>query len=80
MEQSELRALLKRAGVKHADLATELGIDPSTLSLKLSGKRPFRVEEVTAIRDLLNRPENFRRLRRRRPLTLEDVLSEQGAA
>lgn len=70
----DLVDLLDRAEVKRVELAAELGIGESTLSLKLAGKRPLRVEEVRGIQRYLNKPENLRRLRRRRPIDIEEVL------
>lgn len=45
--------------LKVPDLANELGIHPSTLSLKLNGKTEFTVAEVDKIKEVLklNRDE-----------------------
>ena len=49
-----LRAEIVRKGIKHADIANYLGITRSSLSAKMTGKRPFTWEEVEKISDMLN--------------------------
>lgn len=79
-QTKRLRALLQRAGVKGKDAAAELGIDKSTMSLKLAGKRPVRLEEAVSALSILNRPENLRKLGRRKPLSFEEVFGSRAAA
>jgi len=43
-----------RKGLSCKDLATELNINPSTLSMKLGNKREFTVAEVGKMKELLN--------------------------
>ena len=59
------------AGLKAVDVAEKLGIDDSTLSLKLSGKRPWRPEELLAVRDVLTESGA--------PVTLDELFSEVAA-
>ena len=54
MTQSpKIKERLHAAGLKAVAVAERLGIDDSSLSLKLSGKRPWRPEELLKIRDVL---------------------------
>lgn len=46
---SRLRGRIKEQGKSQADLCAEIGMSPTTLSLKLSGKSDFRQEEIMAI-------------------------------
>ena len=48
-----IKERLRAAGLKGVDVAERLGIDDSTLSLKLAGKRAWRPEELIAVRDVL---------------------------
>lgn len=76
----EVKRLLRKAGIRAARVAAQLDMAQSTLSLKLSGHRPFRVEELAAIRDVLNDPAALKRLGRRHPLTLDDLVGSRRAA
>lgn len=73
-QSTEIKRLLRKADIRAASVAEHLAVAQSTLSLKLSGQRPFRIEELAAIRDLLNVPERLKRLGRRKPLTLDDLV------
>lgn len=73
------RKLLSAAGVQGRTVARALGLSEPAISLKLSGLRPFRPEELAVIRDVLNEPENLRKLGRRRPLTLDDLVGSKAA-
>lgn len=44
-----LRSLLERHGIKASDLAAHLGVDPSTISHKLAGRRGWSAEEAVAV-------------------------------
>lgn len=79
-QRREVKRLLRKAGIRAASVAAQLDVAQSTLSLKLSGHRPFRVEELAAIRDVLNDPATLKRLGRRRPLTLDDLVGTGKAA
>ena len=74
------RKLLAAAGVQGRAVARALGLSEPAVSLKLSGRRPFRPEELAAIRDVLNEPEHLRRLGRRQPLTLDELVGTGKAA
>ena len=74
------RRLLTAAGVQGRAVAKALGLSEPAVSLKLSGRRPFRPEELAAIRDILNEPEHLKRLGRRRLLTLDDLVGTRRAA
>ena len=39
--------------IKMPDLAERIGVNPSTLSQKMNGKREFTVAEVNAVRNVL---------------------------
>lgn len=45
--------MLREAGLRGIVVAAQLGIDDSSLSLKLNGKRPWRPEELAQVRDIL---------------------------
>lgn len=49
-----LNAEMARKGMTGACLAEKLGITPTTLSLKLSGKSDFTLRQATVIKKLLN--------------------------
>lgn len=40
--------------IKMPDLAEKIGVNPSTLSQKMNGKREFTVAEANAIRNVLH--------------------------
>ena len=80
MKQS-IRDLMSIAGLTSVFVAEQLGIHESSLSLKLSGRRPFRVEELQAIRDLLNQPENLKKLEREeRPVSVDELCEPEAIA
>jgi len=68
-----LRNLLGKHGISQAELAKGLGMGRSTISLKLSGSRRWRQEEINRVLDFLQR-----RLGRR--LTYEKVFRNGKAA
>lgn len=53
MNTNLLKAVLAEKNLKAKDLAQMLGMAESALSLRMSGKREFRVEEIRAIIDCL---------------------------
>lgn len=48
-----LEAEFVRKNVKKSEVSEKLGITPSTLSLKLSGKSPLHLNEAKAIKNIL---------------------------
>ncbi len=48
--------LLRRRGISGAKAAKEIGIDPGTMSRKLLGRYPFRLEELLALSAWLDVP------------------------
>lgn len=46
MEIAEIRELMRAKGYDQSDLANLLGIDPSAVSKRLTGKRPFKHNEM----------------------------------
>lgn len=53
MNTSLLKAVLAEKNLRAKDLAHDIGIPASALSLRLSGKREFRVSEIKKIIDVL---------------------------
>lgn len=49
----EIRAELGRQNLTYAALATATGINPSTLSRRLQGNKPFLLEELQSIAEFL---------------------------
>lgn len=54
-----LEAEMARAGIKQAQLAKELGITPTTLSFKLSGKSNLSLGECVKIKRFLGSQETI---------------------
>lgn len=53
MEIAQIRALMKERGFNQADLANLLGIDPTAVSKRLTGKRAFKYDEMRKIESWL---------------------------
>lgn len=54
----ELKAEIKRNGLTQDQLASKIGIDPSTLNRKINNKKStLSVDEAQKIVDVLNIPE-----------------------
>ncbi|MDF2494541.1 MAG: LexA family transcriptional regulator [Sphingomonas sp.] len=53
MENETIRRLMKERGYNQADLAELLGIDPTAVSKRLTGKRPFKHNEIIKIESWL---------------------------
>ena len=49
MEIADIRHLMKERGFNQADLAELLGIDPTAVSKRLTGKRAFRHDEMLKV-------------------------------
>ncbi len=67
-----LKAFLESNGIKQVDLAESLELDPSTVSQKLSGDRPWFQQEVDRVLAFL-----FERLGR--PVTYEEAFNGKAA-
>lgn len=48
-----LKTEMARAGMKRAELAEAIGVEYLTLSLKLNGKRDFKLQEAISIKRAL---------------------------
>lgn len=64
-----LRAFLQDHGITQAETASVLGLDPSTLSLKLSWQRPWFSDEVAKVL-------TFLRARTGEPVTFEQFFAD----
>ena len=53
-DTTKLKTIIEQKGVKQTRLASQLGISDQSLSMKLNGKRPFKLEEAKTICRLLN--------------------------
>lgn len=53
---AEVRAEIARQGVTHRQLGNVLGLDQSSTSLRIQGRRPFRAEELVAVAGFLGVP------------------------
>lgn len=60
-------------------MAKEMGLSRSYLYDIASGKRQPTVPVVGRVLSFLNRPENLRKLGRRKPLSFEDVFGSKAA-
>ncbi|MBQ3199108.1 MAG: helix-turn-helix transcriptional regulator [Firmicutes bacterium] len=49
MRYSKLRGLMAEKNISQKQLATEIGLNESTLNAKLAGKAKFRADEIVAI-------------------------------
>lgn len=43
---------LKALGLNQSDLARHLGVQPSAVSMKVNGERPWKRDEIDAVLDL----------------------------
>lgn len=50
----QLNGIVRTSGLGNEKIATALGIDKNTLSLKLNGKTEFKLSEVFGIIDVCN--------------------------
>lgn len=71
---------VKRLGIKKLDLAEAVGVRPETVSRWLAGKNDPWGAHAGRVLSFLNRPENLRKLGRRKPLSFEDVFGSKEAA
>jgi repressor LexA len=57
MDNDQIRERMKERGFNQADLAEMLGIDPTAVSKRLTGKRPFKHQEMLKIEAWLGGPK-----------------------
>jgi len=72
--------LIQPLGIKKQDLAEAVGARRETVSRWLGGKHVPSGENLVSLLRFLNRPEHLKRLGRRRPLTLDDLVGTGKAA
>lgn len=53
-DTKKLKTIIDEKGIKQSHLANQLGITNQALSMKLNGKRPFKLEEAKEICKLFN--------------------------
>lgn len=61
-------------------MAKEMGVSRSYFYDITSGKRQPTAPVIGRVLSFLNRPENLRKLKRRRPVTFEELFSGKGRA
>lgn len=54
MDIALLKGIMALKGINQNDLASKLGISPTTLSYKLTKRRDWHLEEMKAIKESLN--------------------------
>lgn len=80
MKDDSLRALLTRIDVSRTAAAREIGISRQYLfSIEKGEQEPTRPVILRTL-SFLNRPENLRKLGRRKPLSFEEVFGSKAAA
>ncbi len=70
---------IKTLGIKKLDLAEAVGVRPETVSRWLAGKNDPWGAHAGRVLSFLNRPENLRKLGRRKPLSFEEVFGSKAA-
>ena len=79
MKDDSLRSFLTRIDVSRTAAAREIGISRQYLSsLERGAQEPTRTVIVSVL-SFLNRPENLRKLGRRKPLSFEEVFGREAA-
>lgn len=74
-----LEALVTPLGIQKQAFAAEIGARPETVSRWFSGKNVPSGKNFGRILSFLNRPENLRKLGRRKPLSFEEVFGSKAA-
>ncbi len=77
---SNLDGLLDQIGVEAGDAAKGIGIARQTLWRIARGKQEPTRPVIVRTLSFLNRPENLRKLGRRKPLSFEEVFGSKAAA
>lgn len=72
-DAADIAATLDALETPKLRMAKEIGISRSYLYDVVSGKRQPTVRVANRFLCFLNRPENLRRLKRRKPVTFEEV-------
>lgn len=80
MKDDSLRTLLTRIDVSRTAAAREIGISRQYLSSIEKGDQEPTRPVIVRMLSFLNRPENLRKLGRRKPLSFEDVFGQRSAA
>lgn len=50
---AEVRAAIARKQIRQSDLASQMGLSPSALSLRLNGKQGISIEEMVRLAEIL---------------------------
>lgn len=72
-------SVLEGAGVRRTEVAKEVGIHRSHLYRIEHGLREPTAPVISSLLSFLNRPENLRKLGRRKPLSFEEVFGAKAA-
>lgn len=80
MKDDSLRAILTKIDVSRTDAAREIGISRQYLFSVEKGEQEPTRPVILGILSFLNRPENLKRLGRKRPLSFEEVFGQAGRA
>lgn len=75
-----LAEILKSAGVRHIELAAELGVTRETVSRWINGHHEMPAPQASRLLSFLNRPENLKKLNRRKPVTFEELFGSLAKA
>jgi transcriptional regulator with XRE-family HTH domain len=75
----DIGAILDSLGRPKGLMAKEMGLSRSYLYDITSGKRQPTVPVIGRVLSFLNRPENLRKLGRRKPLSFEEVFGSKAA-
>lgn len=67
--------LLRSSGLRQSELAEGIGVARETVTRWVAGKHSPASDQAASILRFLNRPENLRRLGRRRPVTFEELFA-----
>lgn len=78
-DMKDIDSILETLGTPKGKAAKEMGLSRSYLYDITSGKRQPTVPVVGRVLSFLKRPENLKKLRRRRPLTFEEVFGKAAA-
>lgn len=79
-DMKDIGSILEDLGTPKGLMAKEMGLSRSYLYDITSGKRQPTVPVIGRVLSFLNRPENLRKLGRRKPLTFEELFTTKGKA
>lgn len=77
--RNNLRRLIDQLSTPKAEVADEVGISRGHLHRVLAGQSDPTAAVVGGFLSFLNRPENLRKLGRRKPLSFEEVFGREAA-